>query len=116
MRPARTILAVLLGYVSLLAVELAGGLLFRGIIAGEAVTFVAGAIGGAITARVAADRPMLHAGVLGVVIVCVTIFVAAFSKRPMLGVPTWYPYAIALLTGAGAIVGGALTTREKRPA
>lgn len=106
----------MLGYLSLLAVELAGGLLFRGIIAGEIVTFVAGIIGGAVTARIASERPMLHAGVLGVVIVCVTIFVAAFSKRPVLGVPGWYPYAIALLTGAGAFVGGALASREKRPA
>lgn len=115
MRPARTILAVLLGYLCLLAVEIIGGLVSRGILGGEIVTFIAGVVAGLVTARVANSRPMLHAAVLGVVIICVTMFVAAFSKRPLLaGIPTWYPYAIALLAGFGAFVGGAFATREKR--
>lgn len=115
MRPARTILAVLLGYLCLLAVEIIGGLVSRGILGGEIVTFIAGVVAGMVTARVANARPMLHAVVLGVVIICVTTFVAAFSKRPLLaGIPSWYPYAIALLAGFGAFVGGAFATREKR--
>lgn len=116
---------MLLGYLSLLAVEYVGGLLVLGagshmstsglMLAGEVVTFAAGIIAGAITARVAVARPLLHAAVLGVVIVCVTAFIAAFSKRPLTpGVPGWFPYAAALLTGAGAFVGGAIATREKR--
>lgn len=116
MRPARTILAVLLGYLTLLAVELLGALVFRGVIAGEFVTFVSGVIAGLITARIANSRPLLHAAVLGIVIICITMFAAAFSKRPPLpGIPPWYPYAAALLAGAGTFVGGALVTREKRP-
>lgn len=115
MRPVRTILAVLLGYLSLLAVEIAGSFIFRGVIGGEFVTFISGVIAGAITARVAAARPMLHAAVLGAVIICVTVLAAAFSKRPpVAGIPPWYPYAAALLAGAGTFVGGALSTREKR--
>lgn len=117
MRPARTILAVLLGYLCLLAVELAGALIFRGVIGGEFVTFISGVVAGAVTARVAAARPLLHASVLAVVIVCVTIFAAAFSKRPLTpGVPSWYPYAAALLAGAGTFIGGALSSREKNAA
>ncbi len=105
---------MLLGYLSLLAVELAGALVFRGVIAGEFVTFVSGVIAGAITARIAASRPLLHAGVLGVVIIGITVLAAAFSKRPPVpGIPPWYPYAAALLAGAGTFVGGALSMREK---
>ena len=105
----------MLGYVCLLAVEIAGGLVSRGVIGGEIVTFIAGIVAGMVTARVAASRPLLHAVVLGVVIICVTMFVASFSRRPLLaGIPSWYPYAIALLAGFGAFVGGALATREKR--
>lgn len=107
---------MLLGYVCLLAVEIVGGFVSHGVIGGEIVTFIAGIVAGLVTARVAASRPMLHAAVLGVVIISVTIFVAAFSKRPLLaGIPSWYPYAIALLAGFGAFVGGAFVTREKRP-
>ncbi|HET9097134.1 MAG TPA: hypothetical protein VFN37_10760 [Candidatus Baltobacteraceae bacterium] len=113
MRPARTILAVLLGYLSLLAVELAGVLIFRGIIGGEFVTFISGLVAGAVTARVAAARPLLHASVLAVVIIAVTVFAAAFKRAPTPGVPAWYPYAAALLAGAGTFVGGALSSREK---
>lgn len=113
MRPARTILAVLLGYVTLLAVELAGALVFRGILGGEIVTFVSGLLAGAVTARIAAARPLLHAGVLGIAIVCVTVFAAAFSKRaPSPGIPAWYPYATALLAGVGTFIGGAFFARE----
>jgi hypothetical protein len=114
LRPARTILAVLLGYVCLLAVELGGALIFRGIIGGECVTFISGLVAGAVTARVAAARPLLHASVLAVVIVGVTIFAAAFSRRvPTPGIPPWYPYAAALLAGAGTFIGGALPSRVK---
>ncbi len=115
MKPGRTVLAVLLGYLSLLAVELIGALIFRGIVGGEFVTFVSGVIAGVITARIAVVRPVLHAAVLGVVVICVTMLAAAFSKRPPVpGIPPWYPYAAALLAGAGAFVGGAMATREKR--
>lgn len=116
MRPARTILAVLLGYFCLLAVELLGALIFRGLIGGEFVTFMSGVVAGAVAAKVAVQRPLLHAIVLGVVVICVTMLATAFAKRPAIaGIPTWYPYAAALLAGAGAFVGGALVTREKRP-
>lgn len=104
----------MLGYLSLLAVELMGALIFRGIIGGEFVTFMSGVVAGMVTARIAVARPLLHASVLGVVVIGVTVFAAAFSKRPLLaGIPPWYPYAAALLAGAGAFVGGAIVSRPK---
>jgi hypothetical protein len=115
-RPARTILAVLLGYLCLLAIEFLGAVLVRGLIALEAVTFLSGIAGGAVTARVASARPLLHAGVLAAVIVAVGCMAAAFSKQVLpAGVPLWYPYATVLLTGAGTFVGGALAARPKQP-
>lgn len=81
---------------------------------GEVVSFLAGIAAGVVCAAVASSRPLLHAVVLGVVMVCVLFFAAAFSKRPLTGIPAWYPYAAALLSGAGTFVGGAFATRPKR--
>lgn len=108
---------MLLGYLSLLAIELAGAFIFRGIIGGEFVAFTSGVIAGAITARIASSRPLLHAVVLGAVVICITCLGAAFSKRPPIpGIPSWYPYAVALLAGAGIFIGGALLSRPKTAA
>jgi hypothetical protein len=125
LKPARTILAVLLGYLAWFGVLLAGGLLFgaaasragttQTMFVGEIVFFVAGIAAGAVAAAVAQARPLLHAIVLGVAMICVMVFGAAFSKRPSApGIPSWYPYAVALLSGAGTFVGGALASRPKR--
>lgn len=114
----------MLGYLVLLGVEFAGGLLFGGAVArqggsqlmltGEVITFVAGVAAGAVAASIATARPLLHALVLGAAVVCVMILGAALSKRPPTpGIPSWYPYAAALLTGAGTFVGGALAMRKK---
>ena len=68
MKPLRTILAVLLGFLVWLAVVIVGGLFFA----------------------------------------------AASARRTPAGIPNWYPYAAALLSGAGTFVGGALASRPKR--
>lgn len=124
MKPARTVLAVLLGFFVWLAVIIVGGLFFASaaahagsaqlMLTGEIVSFVAGVAAGVAAAAIATERPLLHAVVLGVVMVCVLFFAAAYARRPLVGVPNWYPYAAALLTGAGAFVGGALSSRPKR--
>jgi hypothetical protein len=126
LRPARTILAVLLGYLVWFGVLLGGGVLFGAIagrnahvsqvmLIGEVVMFVAGVAAGAVTAAVADARPLLHAMVLGVAMMAVLMLGAAFSKRvPTPGIPPWYPYAAALLAAAGTFVGGSLATRPKR--
>lgn len=115
---------MLLGFFVWFAVVLLGGLFFASaaaragttqmMLTGEIVSFVAGVIAGLVAAAVARARPLLHAMVLGVVLVCVLFFAASFSKRPMLGIPGWYPYAAALLSGAGIFIGGFFASRPKR--
>ena len=115
---------MVLGFFVWLAVVLLGGLFFASAAAragtsqmmftGEAVSFIAGIAAGVVAGVVASARPLLHAIVLAVVMVCVLFFTASFSKRPLVGVPPWYPYAAALLSGAGTFVGGALASRPKR--
>jgi hypothetical protein len=117
---------VLLGYLVWFGVLFAGGLLFGSaaarsahtsqiLLVGEIVTFVAGVAAGAVAAAVASARPLLHAIVLGVAIMCVLMLAAAFSKRPQpAGIPPWYPYAAALLSAAGTFVGGSLASKPKR--
>jgi hypothetical protein len=117
-------LAVLVGYLALIVLVLIGGLFLaaalRGasgsqlVVGGEVVVFVAAVISGAITARMAPSRPLAHAGVLGLTILSVTAIVAAISPHnPNALFPGWYPYAAAALGGAGAFVGGALSSTSK---
>jgi hypothetical protein len=124
LKPLRTILAVLLGFLVWLAVVIVGGLFFASaaahagtsqlLLTGEIVSFVAGVAAGLAAAAIASGRPLLHAIVLGVVMVSVLFFAAASTRRTPAGIPNWYPYAAALLSGAGTFVGGALASRPKR--
>jgi hypothetical protein len=115
---------VLLGYFAWFGVVLAGGLLFgaaaaragtpQTMLMGEIIFFVGGVAAGAVAAAIAVARPLLHAIVLAVAMICVMFLAAAFSKRPMPpGIPSWYPYAAAMLSAAGTFVGGALASRPK---
>lgn len=116
---------MLLGFLVWLAVIIVGGLFFASaaahagssqlMLTGEIVSFVAGVAAGVAAAAIATERPLLHAGVLGIVMISVLFFAAASAHRPLVGVPSWYPYAAALLSGAGTFVGGALSNRPKRP-
>lgn len=117
-------LAVLLGYLALIILELIGGALLAGIyrghtggqliLGGEIVTFIAGILAGAITARMAPSRPLAHATVLGFTILTVTCIVTAISHPPAGAIyPSWYPYAAAALSGVGAFTGGAISGRER---
>jgi hypothetical protein len=116
--PARTILAVFLGYLTFLAVEIVGAFasaaVFRAtsgsslLVSGELVTFLAAAIGGAVAARVARTRPLAHAGALGLAMFSVTVIVTIITPHRITPYPGWFPYATALLSGFGAFVGGAL--------
>ena len=127
MSPARTIFAVLLGYLALLVLEVIGGIAAGAIvhartgagvlIAGEIVVLVSAIAAGAITARTARERPLAHAGALGLSILSVTAVLAAVSPRSAHAtVPVWYPYAIALFGGVGAFIGGALASGSTREA
>ena len=124
MNPARTIFAVLLGYLAFIVLGVIGVLVAAGslhaasglsmLIAGEVVTFVAALIAGAITARVATTRALAHAGGLGLAILLVTALKASVA-HPIASspYPAWYPYAAALFGGVGAFVGGALTAASE---
>jgi hypothetical protein len=123
LRPGRTILAVLLGYLALIIFDIIGGVMLAGavqgqrgsalIIGGEFVLFVSAILAGAVTARMAPFRPLSHAGALGLAIFCVSVLAASFTRPvPHQVYPSWYPYAAAVLGGVGAFVGGALVARS----
>ncbi len=70
---------------------------------------VFGVVGGYITARLAPDRPMGHALVLGAVGVALSILgaVATWNRGPAFG-PHWYPLALVVLAMPQAWIGGQL--------
>jgi hypothetical protein len=128
LNPARTILAVLLGYLALIILEVLGGGVLYGmhlpagsgaaIIGGEIVVFISGIIAGAITARVAPSRPLSHASALALAIVSATAVATALLKPPVHHVyPVWYSYALGVFSGIGAFTGGVLVqavTQERQ--
>lgn len=68
-----------------------------------------GVVGAYITARLAPDRPMMHALVLGGfgVVASTAGAIAMWSKLPALG-PKWYPLLLIALAVPPAWVGGKL--------
>lgn len=125
MNPGRTILAVLVGYLTLIVLEVIGGIMLASVlrgqmygsalIGGEIVVLVSGAIAGAVTARLAPSRPLSHATALALAIVSATSVATAITAHPQHALyPSWYPYAAALLGGVGAFSGGALVSSRAR--
>ncbi len=76
---------------------------------------VYGVAGSYITARLAPDRPMPHALVLGALGLAVSILGAAvtWNKGPAFG-PHWYPLALVVLALPTAWVGGKLRVMQLR--
>jgi hypothetical protein len=70
---------------------------------------VYGVAGSYITARLAPDRPMMHAIILGILGLIVSIVGAAvtWNKGPAFG-PHWYPVALVVLALPTAWAGGKL--------
>lgn len=125
MTPARTILAVLLGYLTFLILEVLGAIVTASVlrlstgapllISGEVVTFIAAIVGGGVAARVARDRPLEHAAALGLSLFTVTVLVTIITPRPAVAAyPGWFPYVTAVFGGLGAFVGGALFTLARQ--
>jgi hypothetical protein len=120
--PGRTVLAVLAGYLTLIALELLGGAVLGGVlrprtggssamIGGEIVAFVSGLGAGGITARLAASRPLAHATALALTIVSATSLATAIAKPPAHQLyPGWYPYVLAVFSALGAFTGGVLVS------
>lgn len=76
---------------------------------------VDGVIGGYITARLAPDRPVMHAlalGILGVVMSVAGVF-ATWNKGPEFG-PKWYPLALVVIALPCALIGGNLAARKRK--
>ena len=76
---------------------------------------VYGVLGSYIAARLAPDRPMQHALVLGVVGLAVSIVgtVVTWNKGPAFG-PHWYPLALVALAMPQSWVGGRLRVVQSR--
>ena len=76
---------------------------------------VYGVMGSYIIARLAPNRPMLHALVAGVVglVVCIVGAVVTWNKGPAFG-PHWYPVALVVLSMPQAWAGGKLRLMQLR--
>ena len=76
-----------------------------------------GTIGGYVAARLAPDRPMAHALVLGIIGLFLSSAgaIASWNKGPEFG-PRWYPLSLVVLSMPCALFGGYLRTRQLRRA
>jgi hypothetical protein len=74
-----------------------------------------GVAGGYLTARLAPDRPMAHALVLGIVglILCIVGAAVTWNKGPAFG-PHWYPLALVVLAIPQTLAGGAIFLSQSR--
>ena len=80
--------------------------------------FVYGVLGCWLAARLAPDRPLAHAMVLGILGTALGVAgtLATWGRGPGFG-PHWYPIVVAAMPISCAWLGAALhTTRAKRPA
>jgi hypothetical protein len=80
-----------------------------------AYRIVFGVVGSYVTARLAPDRPMLHAmigGVLGFV-VSIAGAVATWNRGPAFG-PHWYPVALIVIALPCAWLGGKIRVMQER--
>jgi len=76
---------------------------------------VYGVAGSYLAARLAPDRPMLHAMILGIAALVVTTVgaIVTWNKGPAFG-PHWYPLALIVLALPTAWVGGKLRLMQLR--
>lgn len=74
-----------------------------------------GVIGGYIAARLAPDRPVMHALALGTLgfLVSIAGVAATWNKGPEFG-PKWYPLALVVIALPCALIGGKLRERQLR--
>ena len=80
-----------------------------------AYRMIDGTIGGYVTARLAPDRPLRHALVLGIVgfFLSSAGLIATWNKGPEFG-PHWYPLALVIIAIPCACLGGWLRERQLR--
>jgi len=77
---------------------------------------VYGVAGSYLAARLAPDRPMLHAMILGIVGLVASIVgaIVTWNKGPAFG-PHWYPLALVVLAIPQSWAGGKLRLMQLRP-
>lgn len=74
-----------------------------------AVSLGAALSGGGTAAWVARRRPLLHAGVLALIMAAMSL---PGLGRPAAGQPTWYPAALLVIGAGGALAGGWWASRR----
>lgn len=68
---------------------------------------VSAAAGGWVAAHVAGHAPVVHASVLGGLILALGLWTAAQGGAARAGQPLWYGWTLPFVGAAGAVVGGA---------
>lgn len=71
-----------------------------------AYSLFAAVLGGWLAARIAAHRPMLHAGLVAAVMLLLAL--AGDADPPQGGVPSWYNPVVGVIGATGALLGGLL--------
>jgi hypothetical protein len=66
--------------------------------------FISGGLGGWLTARLAASKPLLHTSILCAAILGLGVVLLTSEARG--GDPAWYPAAALALAAGGALLGG----------
>ncbi|MDX1676144.1 MAG: hypothetical protein R3314_15220 [Longimicrobiales bacterium] len=70
-------------------------------------SFFAAVLGGWVAARIALHRPLLHAGIVGAVM----LVLAMGGEAPDGPIPSWYGTVIGVVGATGALTGGWLRAR-----
>lgn len=63
-------------------------------------------VGGWVAAHVAGRAPLVHAGILGGLILLLGVWTAAQGGATRAGQPVWYAWTLPFVGAAGAVVGG----------
>ena len=66
---------------------------------------LAAAAGGWVAAHLAGRAPLVHAGVLGGIILALGLWTAAQGGAARAGQPTWYAWTLPFVGAAGAVIG-----------
>lgn len=66
---------------------------------------LAAAAGGWVAAHVAGRAPLVHAGILGGIILALGLWTAAQGGAARAGQPTWYAWTLPFVGASGALVG-----------